>query len=143
MSDQNRIVEGNILPPQSGKLGSIEAYDALNTIVSAVQQSFQTHQVESTKREKLKTYRETEVQRIKASEAVLRDYFDRVFAERSDIHQKLFDSLDAAMVKGDAQAIQTIVGGIVEVAKTSPLANLGDLGELRRAMDDPNTIFEF
>jgi hypothetical protein len=39
--------------------------------------------------------------------------------------------------------MQAIVGGIVEVARTSPLAIIGNLGELRRAMDDPNTMFEF
>lgn len=36
--------------------------------------------------------------------------------------------------------MQTVVGGIVEVARTSPLANIGNLGDLRRAMHDPNRV---
>lgn len=34
-------------------------------------------------------------------------------------------------------AMQTIVGAIVDVARTSPLTSLG---ELRRALDDPNAV---
>jgi hypothetical protein len=39
--------------------------------------------------------------------------------------------------------MQAILGGIVEVARTSPLADIGNIGELQRAMADPNTTFEF
>ncbi|MGV9850568.1 hypothetical protein ACWDWU_17640 [Streptomyces sp. NPDC003442] len=93
--------------------------------------------------EKLRTYRETEVARIAASEKTLRDYFDRVFEERRETHKRLFDGLDRALESGDVAAMQTVVGGIVEVARTSPLASIGNLGELRSAMDDPNCVFEF
>jgi hypothetical protein len=140
-----------VLPPKlsevvkgtAGKISSADAFSALTTIVSAVRDSIQVHQTESTKREKLKTYRDTEVTRIKASEAILREYFDRTFEERRETNKRLFDSLDLALKSGDVPAMQSIVGGIVEVARTSPLANLGNLGELRRAMDDPDTLFEF
>jgi hypothetical protein len=81
--------------------------------------------------------------RIKASEAILRDYFDRIFDERRETHKRLFDSLDMALRSGDVSAMQAVVGGIVEVARTSPLASISNLGDLRRAMDDPDTVFEF
>ena len=126
-----------------GKLTAVDALSALTQLVGAARESIQIHETESTKREKLKTYREIEVSRIKASEKVLRDYFDRIFDERRETHRRLFDSLDLALESGDVSAMQTVVGGIVEVARTSPLANIGDLGELRRAMDDPNATFEF
>ncbi|MFJ4770844.1 hypothetical protein ACIP88_17315 [Streptomyces uncialis] len=32
--------------------------------------------------------------------------------------------------------------GIVEVPRTSPLAGIGDFSELKRAMDNPSTVFE-
>ena len=151
MADQSDVVEGTVLPPKvagvvKGTVSALSAADALSaltTIVNAVQESIQIHQTESTKREKLRTYRETEVGRIKAAEAILRDYFDRTFEERRDTNKRLFDSLDLALKSGDLTAMQTVVGGIVDVARTSPLANVGDLGELRRAMDDPDTVFEF
>jgi hypothetical protein len=35
------------------------------------------------------------------------------------------------------------LGGIVDIARTSPLAGIGNLSELRKALDDPDTVFEF
>lgn len=150
MSDQNDAYEGTVLPPKAaglasavGKLTDADALSALHQIVDVVRESIQIHQTEDAKREKLRTYRETEVARIAASERTLREYFDRVFEERRETHKHLFESLNLALASGDVTAMQTVVGGIVEVARISPLAGVGDLGELRRAMDDPNTIFEF
>ncbi len=146
MPDQKGLPKGAPLPAKptdlavgaAGRLSAADALSALNLLVSAIQ----IHETESTKREKLRAYRETEVARIKASEKILQDYFDHVFEERRETHKRLFDGLDRALESGDVTTIQTVVGGIVEVARTSPLATIGNLGELRRAMDDPNTVFE-
>lgn len=151
MSDQTSAYEGTVLPPKAAeglaavveKITAADAFSALHQIVEVVRESIQIHQTESTKREKLRTYRETEVARIAASERTLREYFDRVFDERRETHRHLFESLNLALAAGDVTAMQTVVGGIVEVARTSPLAGIGNLGELRRAMADPNTVFEF
>jgi len=67
---------------------------------------------------------------------------NREYPERRETSRQLFESLNLAIQSGDVTAMQTIVGGIVEVARTSPLAGLGNIAELRRAMDDPDTIFE-
>lgn len=140
MADEKQVFEGAILPPKlAGVISPSDALVALKSIVDMVQ----THQVESTQREKLRAYRDAEVQRIKSAEAVLRHYFDRTFEERVETNRRLFDSLDSALRAGDHSAVQSVVAGIVEVARTSPLAQMGDLGALRRAMDDPDTVFEF
>lgn len=125
-----------------GELSAADALSALTQIVGVVGESIKIHEAESTKREKLKTYRATEVARIKSSEKILRKYFDQIFAERSETHRRLFENLEAALASGNVEAMQAVVGGIVDVARTSPLADIGNIGELRRAMDDPNTIFE-
>jgi hypothetical protein len=151
MPDQKGLPKGTPLPVKAtelvagagGRLSAADALTALNQLVSATRESIQIHETESTKREKLRAYRETEVARIKASEKILRDYFARVFEERRETHKRLFDGLDRALESGGVAAMQTVVGGIVEVARTSPLAIIGNLGELRHAMDDPNTVFEF
>ena len=62
---------------------------ALALLVNATRESIQIHEVESTKREKLRAYRETELARIKASEKILRDYFDRIFEERREVYTTL------------------------------------------------------
>lgn len=138
-----RVVKATgFIVEQAAKFTPAEALSALTMLVQFARESVQVHQEESTKRERIRTYRDTEVERIKASEAVLRDYFDRVFQERRETHRRLFETLDQAVASGDVAAMQTIVGGIVEIARTSPLANIGDLGELRRAMDDPDAVFD-
>lgn len=134
---------GRVFSAAAGKISAVDALGALTQLVDATRESIQIHEVESTKREKLKTYRETELARIQASERVLKEYFDRIFEERRETHRHLFASLDIALQSGDVAAMQTVIGGIVEVARTSPLANLGNLSELRAAMDDPDAVFEF
>ena len=131
-----------MLARMASEITAVDALGALTQLVDAARESIQIHETESTKREKLKTYRETEVRRIKSSEKVLRDYFDRIFDERQETHKRLFASLDVALEAGDTSALQTIVGGIVEVARTSPLAGIGNIAELKRAMEDPDAVFE-
>lgn len=143
MTDQKRVHEGKVLPPAVARVSSADALGAFNEIVGFLREAIQIHETESTKREKLKTYRETEVARIKASEKALRYYLDRTYEERHETHKRLFDSLDVAVAAGDVPAMQAVLGGIVEVARTSPLADIGNIGELQRAMADPNTTFEF
>lgn len=151
MPDQRNAHKSVALPAKAtqaaisavGTLSAADALGALNTIVAATRQSIEIHETERTKREKLATYRETEVRRIKASEKILREYFDRIFEERRETHKRLFESLDRALESGDVPAMQAVVGGIVEVARTSPLASIANLADLRRAMDDPNAVFEF
>lgn len=138
MADQKK----NPLARMAGEITGADALAALTQLVHAARESIEIHETESTKREKLRTYRETEVRRIKSSEKVLKEYFDRMFAERAETHKKLFASLDVALDSGDASALQTIVGSIVEVARTSPLAGIGNIAELKRAMEDPDAVFE-
>ncbi|MFD0900182.1 hypothetical protein [Actinomadura sediminis] len=151
MPDQKGLPKGAPLPEkatepvarEAGRLSATDVLNALNQLVSVTRELIHIRETERTKREKLRVYRETEVARIKASEKTLRDYFGLVIEERRETHRRLFDGLDRALESGDVAAMQTVVGGIVEVARTSPLALIGNLGELRRAMDDPNTVFEF
>jgi hypothetical protein len=56
--------------------------------------------------------------------------------------ETLFARLDSALERSDAQAVNVIVSGIVDVAKSSPLADLGDLGKIRAALDDPDQVWD-
>ena len=46
----------------------------------------QTHEEQATIRSRIGAYEATEVARIKAGEAVLKDYFSQVFAERRSLY---------------------------------------------------------
>lgn len=124
------------------RITSAEAFGSLKEIVTVVQGLIQLHEEQSTKREQLVTYRETQIARIKLVENTLHRYLDLTFAERRDTNKRLFDSLDVAVRSGDVPAMQAVVAGIVQVAQTSPLADLGNIAELVKAMDDPDAVFE-
>lgn len=143
MTDQKRVHEGKVLPPAVDRVSPADALGAFNQIVGFLRETIQTHETESTKRENLKTYREIQIARIKASEEALHYYLDRTYEERHETHKRLFESLNVAVAAGNVPAMQAVLGSIVEVARTSPLADIGNIGELQRAMADPNTTFEF
>lgn len=123
------------------RITSAEAFGSLKEIVTGVQGLIQLHEEQSTKREQLVTYRETQIARIMLVENALHRYLDLTFAERRETTKRLFDSLDVAVRSGDVPAMQAVVAGIVQVAQASPLADLGNIAELVKAMDDPDAVF--
>jgi hypothetical protein len=119
-----------------------DALNALTSIVDTARECYVIHQVESTKRARLSVYEETEVAKIKAAEAVLQRYFEQVFGERRAVYDELFNRLDRAIESDDAATVHGVLRGIVEIAQSSPLADLGDLSQIRKALDDPNQVWD-
>lgn len=92
-----------------------------------------------TERARIVAERDKEIARISAASQGLRDYLDRVFAERRELHQGFFARLDKAIEERDPETIRACVTGIVEVAKHSPL---NDIVELRSVWADPDAVIE-
>ncbi|MEV4712836.1 hypothetical protein [Micromonospora sp. NPDC049374] len=92
-----------------------------------------------TERARIVAERDKEIARISAASQGLRDYLDRVFNERRELHRAFFARLDKAIEDRDAETIHACVTGIVEVAKSSPLNNIV---ELRSVWADPNAVIE-
>ncbi|MFG1712415.1 hypothetical protein [Micromonospora sp. NPDC049203] len=92
-----------------------------------------------TERVRIVAERDKEIARISAASQGLRDYLDRVFAERRELHQGFFVRLDKAIEDRDPETIRACVTGIVEVAKHSPL---NDIVELRSVWADPDAVIE-
>jgi len=141
---EKKVHEAKVVRQARGasKVRSLDALSALNQIVDGARECFVIHEEESTKRVRLAAYESAEVTKIKAAEAVLKHYFDQVFAERRGVFEELFLRLDQAMERDDAATVHDLLRGIVDVARTSPLADLGDLGEIRKALDDPNQVWD-
>ena len=121
---------------------ALDGFNALNEIVDAAQGYLQLHEVESTKRASIEAASKTEVARIKAAENVLRDYFEHAFAERRSNFDALFGSLDTAIANGDGETVNAVLTSIVDIAKKSPIAELGDLSEVRALLRDPDNVWE-
>lgn len=145
MTEANKTQLARISKPATavaGAVGQADALAALNNIVEAGREYLQLREEETTKRARLEAYRTVETERVRAAERVLTDYFDRVFAERSDSFQQMWSRLDEAAEKGDDDTVRNMLGGIVQLAQSSPLSGLADLPALRAAFDDPNTVWD-
>lgn len=143
MSDAGEVFEGKIVPPAArAGAGPLQGLQALREMVDGARECFLVYQRETSKRAGLEAYQRVEVERIRAAESVLKSYFDAVFAERARLYDDLFDRLDTAMDSGDGPTVHDVLRGIVDVAQSSPIADLGDLGQIRRALDDPDHEWE-
>ena len=119
-----------------------DGFTALKQIVDATREAIVVSQTESTKRRRLSTYEATEIARIKSAEEILKRYFEQVFEERRTNFTEMFTRLDQALEQGNGEVVNVVVRGIVDIAKSSPLADLGDLGQIRAALDDPDQVWE-
>ncbi|KOG34504.1 hypothetical protein [Streptomyces resistomycificus] len=142
MADQPKVHVGKVVNAARGSVRAMDGFAALNQIVEAARECIHIHEVESTKRARLETYEATEVARIRAAESVLKDYFTQAFAERRTVFEEMFTRLDRALDEGNGEVLHTVVRGIVDIAKTSPLADVGDLSQIRAALDDPDQVWE-
>lgn len=142
MAEPARTHTTQVVGRAANSVTPLQGFDALNQIVDAARECIAVHQVESTKRARLQAYETTEVARIKAAESVLKDYFAQVFAERRSNFDELFKRLDDALEANDGETVSLMVRGIVDIAKSSPLADLGDLSKIRAALDDPDQVWE-
>ena len=141
MNKREKPIEGEVLPPVEAA-PALDAFGALSTIVDATTAYLRLREEERTKRAVIGAYRELEVERIRSAEGVLKAYFEQVFAERAITITELFTRLDDATARGDDAVVTGVLTAIVDVARSSPLAAAGDLGQLRKALDDPDHVWE-
>jgi hypothetical protein len=123
-------------------ISNTTALDALTRMVQSTTEYLRIREEETTKRDRLQTYADLEMQKIRAAESILSDYFGQVFRERRQVVDDLLARYDAAVESRDPQLAQTALQGIVDVAKESPLKDLGDLGQIRKALDDESHVWE-
>jgi hypothetical protein len=136
--------EGVVLPPAAKSvLSAVDALSAFNNVVDGTRDYLRLREEELTKRANLDAYATVEVERIQQASSALKDYFAHVFAERAKTIDGLFQRLDDAMASGDVATSTAAVMGIVDLAKSSPLADISDLSQVRRALDDPDHVWEF
>lgn len=144
-TDGNRPLMGKVASSNSKgstPIAGLDAVAALGTMVNTTFDYLRLREEEQTKRAKLGTYERTELRKIQAAESVLKDYFRQAFAERKSNVDELFKRYDEAVERGDSEAAHVALGGVVDLAKSSPLADLGDLGQIRKALDDEKHVWE-
>lgn len=143
MTAAKKPVEGVVLPPVAkSALRAADALGALDNVVDGTLDYLRLREKEQTKRANIDAYATVEISRIQEASSLLKQYFEQVFAQRSTTIDGLFRRLDDAMAGGDGTTATTALQGIVDLAKSSPLADIGDLSQVRKALDDPDHVWE-
>lgn len=142
MNDRSKIHPTPRAVADSSRVNPLDGFAALTQIVDAARELIVVCETERTKRAQIDAYGKTEIARIRAAESILASYFEQVFAERRSTFATLFVRLDSALERSDGESVNLIVRGIVDIAKASPLADLGDLSQIRAALDDPDQVWD-
>lgn len=107
------------VPTVSNALDAKSAFQGLMDSYSDYQK---TKQRELTNREAIRADRDITLARIKSQKEVLELYLKETFKERRDVLNQMFKALDKGLETGDIDVINSSLGGIIAVAKESPLA---------------------
>lgn len=97
------------------------AVDAFDNLVNAWKDCKNTAEIEKTKRENIKTWRDTNIKAIEENSAILKLYLERSFRERAETIQGTFERLDQALADGNTEAVGLMMNAIVAIVKESPL----------------------
>jgi hypothetical protein len=103
-------------------LPTTAAFDAFDNLVNAWKDCKNTAEIEKTKRENIRSWRDTNIKAIEENSAILKLYLERSFQERATTIQGTFDRLDQALADGNIEAVGLMMNAIVSIVKESPLA---------------------
>lgn len=114
----------NIIIP---KPNPMQVMEGLKMIVKAHTENHTVTEIETTKREQIKAYKEKELAKIKSQRKILEQYFEKEFSERKLMINKTFDALDKGIETNNLDLIQQSLSSVVAIAKESPLAGVEKL----------------
>jgi hypothetical protein len=86
-----------------------------------VKENHEATEEEIIKLHNITAMKEFKIEKIQAQKEVLKDYLEKIFAERRINFDKMFDALDKGIENNNLELIQLSLGSIVEIAKDSPL----------------------
>ncbi len=117
--------------------------ECLREMVEACTEYGKTAEVERTKRQEITAWEKTTIAEIRAKRDLIMAYLDRSFDERAENFRCLFEVVDRAIITGDNQQLALTLNSITELAKSSPFKDLASLSYVRKALKDPNHVWEF
>lgn len=126
----------------SAVVSSADAIAAMRELVAAAKEYGKVHEEEQTKRAVIHAVQAMQTERLQRAESVLRRYFELTFAERATTTAAMFERLDTALEAGDAQAVHSVVRGVVDIAQASPLAGLEDFAKFWDQLGTPESPIE-
>lgn len=120
--------------PTKGKLPGVPGVDpvsattsAFSLLVEAYKDYNHIKQVETTKREMIRSQRDVAINRIQAQKEILQQYLQSTFAERASNFSNMFAILDRGIASGDDKQIGVAMNMIVKQMETNPLDGINQL----------------
>lgn len=105
----------------SSPISPLQAAEALGQIISAWKEYKKTKEIETTKREQIKAWRDATITRLDHQRALLESYLKETFKERKSVIEGMFNVLDQGIAKGDNQLVSMAMQTIISTVQTSPL----------------------
>ena len=129
MTHTNRIPNIASLGKDAAALlgGNAALGQLASQVISAVDTWVKVVQGEATNRVEIQAWEATQREKIVAQRDVLLKGLDLTFDERRETFRRLFDSLDDAMKREDAQVTSDLLEKITDLAKSSPFKDLGNV----------------
>lgn len=112
------------------------AMRALNTLSECAQETVRYCAEQETKREEIRAQRDCVIAKINAVSALLKDYLDKTFDERSSIFAEQFKALDKAMNTDNTEAIAMVLNSINALAAQSPFKSLADINKVQQNLNE-------
>lgn len=115
---------------------SANPLSGLTEVVSAWKDFKKTQEQQKTIRTQIMANRDIAVTSIKEQAQLIRFALEKQFGERASNFSELFKRLDEGFEKGDDKMIDSMLTGIVELSKISPLAQA--VQAVQQQLKDPN-----
>lgn len=122
---------------------SINPNECLEQLVSAYTEYLKIAEQEQTKRREIDAWERTTVAKINTFRELLLEGLTRSFDERAENFRSLFAVVDHAIASGNNQQLALALDSMTEIAKSSPLKELGNLANVTAALDDPDHEWTF
>ena len=114
------------------KLDPEQALNTLNNLYNRYAMLEEVREVNRTERERIKANKKVALAQIEATKAVLMDYLNRSFDERTSIFKKDFEAIDAAIANNNMEALALMLQSVNMLAAQSPFKSLVDLAQVKQ-----------
>jgi hypothetical protein len=121
---------------------SIDPMQLLSTVVSYGRDWMIEEQRGRTERKAIESWRQVQLERIRAQQEVLLKALELTFDERRETFGGLFTALDAALAAGDTSLAASILESITDLAKTSPFKDLQNTELVVAELKRPDKVWD-
>lgn len=117
------------------KASPLQLVEGMKAMADAYKEWNRITEQEQTKRQAIDAWKQCQLKKLNDQREMMELYFQKTYAERAQNFSELFARLDKGIELGDPTLVAGCLQGIVDIAKTSPLAGVK---EIFQALDDPN-----